>query len=107
MLILTRVMPGCTVPMHSPCQPDAPHARTAQLDWIWGNYTTPPVVPVAGCDAACLAACRETLQWAIYSEKQQDCPTQDAIIACFHVRRRAGRLCRHCAGDGTVACDQP
>ena len=69
-----------------------PAPPAPQLDWLWGNYTSPPVVPVAGCDAACLSACYHTLQWAVYSEKLQDCPTQDAIIKCFHVRgpRRGG-----------------
>ena len=57
----------------------------AQLAALWGNYTSPPVAPVAGCDRDCLQACYHTLNWAIYSEKLQDCPTQDAIIACFHV----------------------
>ena len=57
----------------------------AQLQYLWGNYTNPPVAPIAGCDSKCLAACQVTLDWAIYSEKQQNCPLQTDIIRCFHV----------------------
>lgn len=63
----------------------------AQLQELWFLYTAPPTAPVAGCDRDCLAACYKTLQWGIYSEKQQDCPTQDAMIACFYVSAAARR----------------
>lgn len=33
----------------------------AKLQYLWGNYTNPPVAPVAGCDRACLSACYNTL----------------------------------------------
>ncbi|PRW57202.1 hypothetical protein C2E21_3858 [Chlorella sorokiniana] len=59
----------------------------ARLQYLWGNYTNPPVAPVAGCDRACLSACYTTLNWAIYSEAKQDCPHQTDIIACFHPYR--------------------
>ncbi|PSC72241.1 polyhomeotic 2 [Micractinium conductrix] len=59
----------------------------SQLDALWGNYTAPPVSPVAGCDRACLSACHDTLYDAIYSEQQQHCPLQTDIVRCFHVYR--------------------
>ena len=57
----------------------------AQLRYLWGNYTSPPVAPIAACDRECLAACQVTLDWAIYSERQQNCPLQTDIVRCFHV----------------------
>lgn len=57
----------------------------AQLQALWSNYTAPPVAPVAGCNATCLSACYDTLNWALYSEKMQNCPHQDEIIRCMHV----------------------
>ncbi|KAL4452449.1 hypothetical protein ABPG75_008111 [Micractinium tetrahymenae] len=59
----------------------------AQLDALWQAYAAPPVAPVAGCDEACLQACGTTLNWAVYSEKVQNCPVQEDIIRCFHVYR--------------------
>ena len=62
----------------------------SQLTWLWGNYSSPPVAPVAGCDTACLAGCGSTLDEAIYSEKVQHCPLQTDIIRCFHVSAGSG-----------------
>jgi hypothetical protein len=59
-----------------------------QLQALLSNYTTPPVAPVAGCNATCLSACYDTLNWALYSEKMQYCPHQDDIIHCMHVSCR-------------------
>lgn len=67
----------------------------AQLQSLWNNYTSPPVSPVAGCNQSCLAACYDTLNWAIYSEKKQDCPYQTDIIRCMHVRL-------NCRGEGAA-----
>ena len=61
-----------------------------QLDSLWGNYTNPPVSPVAGCNKSCLASCYDTLNWAVYSENMQDCPLQKDIIRCMHVSPRSG-----------------
>ncbi|KAL4450126.1 hypothetical protein ABPG77_010795 [Micractinium sp. CCAP 211/92] len=59
----------------------------AQLEAIWQAYAAPPVAPVAGCNETCIQACGTTLNWAIYSEKVQNCPMQEDIVRCFHVYR--------------------
>lgn len=71
----------------------------AQLEALWQAYQAPPVAPVAGCDEACLNACYTTLHWAVYSEKQQNCPMQEDIIRCFHVS-----CCPCCAYCACWAC---
>lgn len=56
-------------PDRSPKHPSSPCPQVeilddscdAKLQYLWGNYTNPPVAPVAGCDAACLSACYTTL----------------------------------------------
>ena len=83
------LLAACTAQMHTRVEV-IDDTCDAQLGYLWGNYTNPPVAPVAGCDRDCLAACRVTLDWAIYSEKQQNCPLQTDIIRCFHVSCRGG-----------------
>ena len=87
------LLAACTAQMHTRVEV-IDDTCDAQLGYLWGNYTNPPVAPVAGCDRYCLAACQATLEWAIYSEKQQNCPLQTDIIRCFHVscRERGGAV---------------
>ena len=78
----------------------------SQLEALWGNYTAPPVSPVAGCDRACLSACHDTLYDAIYSEQQQHCPLQTDIVRCFHVRAGGGGGGAPRVGEAAVAAAQ-
>lgn len=62
-----------------------------KLNELWALYTTPASYP-EGCDGACLMACKETLEDAIYSETAVECPAQTEIVRCFGVRRAHASL---------------
>jgi hypothetical protein len=57
----------------------------ADLTSLMASYSSPVVYP-EGCDAACLAACSETVEQAADSRKSRTCPPQNDIVRCMNVR---------------------
>eukprot|EP00887_Chlorella_sp_A99_P002191 scaffold21.g2191.t1 len=52
------------------------------LDKIWGLYTSPNASK-DGCNSACLTACQQTLNTALWEQDSEDCPPQSEIQQCF------------------------
>lgn len=75
--LLPLAVRGDEVALSADCEND--------LTQLWSNYTNPAYL-FEGCDASCMAECKETLEQAIYTTSIKSCPLQADITRCFKVR---------------------